>query len=74
MDPTAVLKSLTDDFGNPVHIGEQRDIGEFNLNFLERVEEGLGERIGGELPESQNIDELSSTGQFRVIKEASEGF
>lgn len=43
-DPTKVLKSLTDDFGNRLIVGEQRDIGEFNLNFLERVEEGLGER------------------------------
>jgi hypothetical protein len=26
-------------------LGEQKDIGEFNLNFLERIEEGLGERL-----------------------------
>jgi len=26
-------------------LGEQKDIGEFNLNFLERIEEGLGERV-----------------------------
>ncbi|TNV86827.1 hypothetical protein FGO68_gene17503 [Halteria grandinella] len=44
VDPTSVLKSLTDDFGNQIHVGEQRDLGEFNLNFLERIEEGLGER------------------------------
>ena len=44
VDPTNVLKSLTDDFGNLVHVGEQRDLGEFSLNFLERIEEGLGER------------------------------
>jgi hypothetical protein len=25
-------------------LGDQKDIGEFNLNFLERIEEGLGER------------------------------
>ncbi len=43
VDPTQVLRSLTDDFGNFIHVGEQRDIGEFNLNFLERIEEGLGE-------------------------------
>lgn len=42
-DPTDVLKSLVDDFGNPILVGDQKDIGEFNLNFLERVEEGLGE-------------------------------
>lgn len=44
VDPTTVLKSLTDDFGNKVQVGEQKDLGEFNLNFLERIEEGLGER------------------------------
>jgi len=43
LDPTAVLKSLVDDFGNQILIGEQKDIGEFNLNFIERLEEGLGE-------------------------------
>jgi hypothetical protein len=24
-------------------LGDQKDIGEFNLNLLERIEEGLGE-------------------------------
>jgi len=42
-DPTSVLKSLVDDFGNSMLVGEQKDIGEFNLNLLERIEEGLGE-------------------------------
>ncbi len=37
--------SLVDDFGQPLMLGEQKDIGEFNLNFLERIEEGLGERL-----------------------------
>lgn len=27
--------------GNKIGIGEEKDIGEFNLNFLERIEEGL---------------------------------
>ena len=40
-DPTDVLKSLTDDFGKPVEIGEEKDIGEFNDTFLSRVQEGL---------------------------------
>lgn len=45
LDPTVVLKSLTDDFGNRILIGEQKDIGEFNMNFIERIEEGLGESM-----------------------------
>ena len=44
-EPSNVLLNLVDDFGQPLLIGEQKDIGEFNLNFLERIEEGLGERV-----------------------------
>ena len=43
-EPSDVLKALVDDFGQPLSLGDQKDIGEFNLNFLERVEEGLDER------------------------------
>ena len=45
VDPTQVLKSLVDDFGNPILVGEQKDIGEFNMNLIERLEEGLGEQV-----------------------------
>jgi len=40
-DPTAVLRSLTDSFGRPFEIGNERDIGEFNDCFLSRISEGL---------------------------------
>lgn len=40
-DPTGVLQAIVDDFGNPIQIGEQKDIGEFNNTFLARVVEGL---------------------------------
>jgi ubiquitin carboxyl-terminal hydrolase 25/28 len=40
-DPTGVLKAIVDDFGNPVEIGDQKDIGEFNSTFLSRISEGL---------------------------------
>lgn len=43
-EPSLVLRALVDDFGQPMIFGDQKDIGEFNLNFLERIEEGLGER------------------------------
>jgi len=43
-EPSIVLRALVDDFGQPILFGDQKDIGEFNLNFLERIEEGLGER------------------------------
>jgi ubiquitin carboxyl-terminal hydrolase 25/28 len=29
-DPTNVLKSIVDDLGNQIGIGDQKDIGEFN--------------------------------------------
>ena len=40
-NPTGVLNSIVDDFGNRVQIGEQKDIGEFNNTFLARIQEGL---------------------------------
>lgn len=43
-DPSQVLASLVDEFGNKVEVGDQKDIGEFQLNFLERIEEGLHEK------------------------------
>ena len=36
-DPTKVLESIVDDNGQPITIYEQKDIGEFFLNFLERL-------------------------------------
>lgn len=40
-DPSRVLHAIVDDFGNPIQIGEQKDIGEFNSTFLARIQEGL---------------------------------
>ena len=59
VDPTSVLKSLTDDFGNQVHVGEQKDLGEFNINFLERIEEGLGEKHQENPDSVQLFDDVS---------------
>jgi len=42
-DPTKVLESIVDDNGVGLSIYEQKDIGEFFLNFLERMQDGLGE-------------------------------
>jgi ubiquitin carboxyl-terminal hydrolase 25/28 len=44
IEPSKVLKALVDDFGNPIEFGEQKDVAEFNLNLLQRIQEGLGER------------------------------
>ena len=36
-DPTAVLEAIVDDSGAPISIYEQKDIGEFFLNLLDRL-------------------------------------
>lgn len=44
---TAIIK------GNPIPIGDQKDVAEFNLCFLSRVEEGLQYKVireEGEIP------------------------
>ena len=40
-DPSMVLKSITDDSGRQMEIGDEKDIGEFNDSFLSRIQEGL---------------------------------
>ncbi len=54
LDPTAVVTSVVDDYGNPLPIGDQKDIAEFNLFFLARVEEGIS------LQEKYNFRRLQS--------------
>ena len=54
-EPSDVLKSLVDDFGQALSLGDQKDIGEFNLNFLERIEEGLGERTDSKRLGAENF-------------------
>ena len=39
----AALESIVDDDGRQLAIYEQKDIGEFFLNFLDRLQDGLGE-------------------------------
>jgi len=41
VDPTEVVKSICDDFGNVLPIGDQKDVGEFNHYFLSRIDEAL---------------------------------
>ena len=59
-DPSGVLHSIVDDFGNPIQIGEQKDIGEFNNNFLARIQEGLhADMIFEKLKQEQKDKETS---------------
>lgn len=41
VDPSNVLNALVDDFGNQLMIGDQKDVGEFNMVFVSRVEDGM---------------------------------
>ena len=40
-DPTDVLRSITNIEGRPLELGDQQDIGEFNAEFLSRIQDGL---------------------------------
>ena len=42
-NPVEVLENIVDDNGQKVPIYEQKDIGEFFSNFLDRLQDGLGE-------------------------------
>ena len=41
VDPSPVLNSLVDDVGNQLSIGDQKDVGEYNIDLVSRIEEGL---------------------------------
>lgn len=41
VDPTEVLNSVVDDLGQKIPIGDQKDITEYHLNFLSRIEEAF---------------------------------
>ena len=42
-NPTLVLENIVDDQGEGISIYEQKDIGEFFITLLERLQEGMGE-------------------------------
>ena len=57
IDPTKVLHALVDDFGNQILVGDQKDVGEFHMILVARIEEGLKTRFPlqevGEVEEEQ---------------------
>ena len=66
LDPTQVLSSIVDDYGNELAIGDQKDIGEFNLVFLSRIEDGFEESRKDKKMEIQSnephIDKINTFG------------
>ena len=67
-DPSSVLHSLVDDYGNPISIGDQKDLGEFNMNILQRLEEGLS--LHSE--EEKGIIQKLFFGKYRNIVQSKE--
>lgn len=65
VDPSPVLNTVVDDFGKKLEIGNQMDISEYLLNFIERLEEGLGERKEG--PQKSQTSPQTPDGMFPDI-------
>lgn len=65
VDPSPVLNTVVDDFGKKMDVGNQMDITEYLLNFIERLEEGLGEKKEG--PKALNNTQTPSDGIFPDI-------
>lgn len=57
VDPLNVLHALVDDYGNHIQIGDQKDVGEFNMILVARIEEGLK----GKRSEEELLIQLSGT-------------
>ena len=69
LDPTPVITSIVDDYGNDIPIGDQKDIGEFNLYFLSRVEEGIGlqDKYTGNRMEVEDKDNELSGSKIGIL-------
>ncbi len=44
VDPLQLLNMVVDDFGRKIDVGNQMDVVEYLLNFIERIEEGVDEK------------------------------
>ena len=69
IDPSEVLENLLDDSGNKILVGEQKDIGEFNMNFIARIEDGL-KAVESAMVEGDNniVSQLFYAKQHEIVK------
>ena len=67
VDPSSVLDNVVDDTGHPCPVGEQQDSMEYLLNFMERLEEGLGES-------AQSVASHMRVSEYQKKSEPSESF
>lgn len=54
IDPSNVLEALVDDLGNPILIGDQKDVGEFNMVLAARIEHGMKPPLREDAKEDEN--------------------
>ena len=62
VDPSPVLNNVVDDMGNRYQVGQQQDVTEYLLNFMERLEEGLSE-IPPDLNQHVRVSEYLKKGK-----------
>ncbi|CAK60951.1 unnamed protein product (macronuclear) [Paramecium tetraurelia] len=67
VDPSEVVKSICDEFGNVLPIGDQKDVGEFNLYFLSRVGEALTQTES----QSSKIEDIYIESSPSILKQKS---
>jgi hypothetical protein len=75
VDPSDVLNGLVDDYGNRIGVGDQKDVGEFNMILLARIEEGLqtGKPLQALNPENRLDRSDSISGSLSEAQMAEEG-
>lgn len=75
VDPSTVLNGLVDDFGNRIAVGDQKDVGEFNMILLARIEEGLqtGKPVQPEDSDGRLVRSDSISGSLSGAQMAEEG-
>lgn len=57
VDPSGVMELVVDDNANPIDLGEQMDLVEYLLNFIDRLQEGLSElKVDGSVNDVSMLD------------------
>ena len=73
VDTRCVTSAVVDDFGKPVKIGEQKDVGEFNINFLARVHDALEVGKDNPLPVTPSKVETDTAAQKELERSVALG-
>eukprot|EP01016_Furgasonia_blochmanni_P005285 TRINITY_DN12056_c0_g1_i2.p1 TRINITY_DN12056_c0_g1~~TRINITY_DN12056_c0_g1_i2.p1 ORF type:complete len:192 (+),score=47.19 TRINITY_DN12056_c0_g1_i2:306-881(+) len=68
VDPSQVLQLLVDDQGNSIAVGDQKDISEYNMNFLARVIEGIQLQSRYAIEQSFTRKQAFKSGKEEMVK------